>query len=82
MESKVVCADQPDDPALFRVLSRRPKVAWPTILLVFVAYGIFGASTFAHVQGDLPFLGHLVQQCCRLYFLYANPRSITPHGEF
>lgn len=79
VESKVVCADQPDDPALFRVLSRRPKVAWPTILLVFVAYGIFGASTFAHVQGDLPLFWAILFNSVAAYISFTPTHEASHH---
>ena len=81
MESKVVCADQPDDPALFRFL-QAPKVAWPTILLVFVAYGIIGASTFAHVQGDLPLFWAILFNSVAAYISFTPTHEASHHGEF
>ena len=82
VESKVVCADQPDDPALFNLL-RQPKsrlANGPARLCCL--WNIRRINIRLRARRFSSFLGHLVQQRCRLYFLHTNPRSITPRGEF
>jgi len=45
--------DRHDDPVLFEALIKRPKIAWPTIMLLVAAYVLFGVSTLAYVEGKL-----------------------------
>jgi len=45
---------QADEPVLFQALIQRPKIAWPTVMLLVAAFAMFGLSTFAYVQGVLP----------------------------
>ena len=60
MQTEVVLTDPPDDPALFKSLRQRPRVAWPTVALLFVAYGIFGLSTYAFIHGNLSLVWAIV----------------------
>ena len=53
MNAKTSIPDQTDDPLLFEALTRRPKIAWPTVMLLVAAFAIFGLSTFAYVEGAL-----------------------------
>jgi fatty acid desaturase len=53
MSAKTLLHDQTDDPISFEALTRRPGIAWPTLVLLVVSYAIFGLSTFAYVQGTL-----------------------------
>jgi fatty acid desaturase len=57
VQTEVVLTDPPDDPALFKSLRQRPRVAWPTVALLFVAYGIFGLSTYAFIHGNYRWFG-------------------------
>ncbi len=54
MSAKNLLTDQTDDPVLFEALTQRPRVAWPTIILLIAAFALFGLSTFAYLQGALP----------------------------
>ena len=53
MTTNTVVPDQIDDPQIFKALARKPKIAWPTILLLVAAFVIFGLSTYAYVTGSL-----------------------------
>ena len=80
MEAEDVFADQSDDPALFKALSQRPSVAWPTVLLVFVAYGLFGASTFAYVQGELPLVWAILLNSIAAYISFTPTHDASHHA--
>ena len=54
MHAETPLTDQTDDPILFEALNQRPRIAWPTIMLLVAAYAIFGLSIFAYVEGGLP----------------------------
>lgn len=54
MNAETLSADQNDDPILFKALSQRPKLAWPTVILFVAAVTIFAASTYAYLVGALP----------------------------
>jgi len=43
--------DHTDDDELFKKLIQKPRIAWPTVMLLIAAFGIFGMSTFAYVAG-------------------------------
>ena len=53
MNAETQLPDQADDLKLFESLNQRPQVAWPTVVLLVIAFAIFGLSTFAYVQGAL-----------------------------
>ena len=80
MEAEDVFAGQSDDPALFKALSQRPSVAWPTVLLVFVAYGLFGASTFAYVQGELPLVWAILLNSIAAYISFTPTHDASHHA--
>ena len=86
MEAEGVYADQSDDPALFKALGQRPSVAWPTVLLVFVAYGLFGASTFAYVQSELPLVWAILLNSIAAYISFtpthdASHRAVSANHQ-
>lgn len=45
-----------DQPEVFKQLSQRPKVAWPTVLLWIFAAGVWGLSTWAGVTERLSYV--------------------------
>ena len=47
-------AAQADVPEQFKTLMKRPRIAWPTFMLLFSAYAIFGLSSIAYIDGVLP----------------------------
>ena len=49
--SKAAQADVPED---FKTLMKRPRIAWPTFMLLFSAYAVFGLSSIAYIEGVLP----------------------------
>ena len=67
--------DQSDDPVLFDALTQRPKVAWPTVILLVAAFAIFSLSTFAYVDGDLPLFWAILFNTAAAYI------SFTPAHE-
>ncbi|WND03007.1 fatty acid desaturase [Temperatibacter marinus] len=42
-----------DDPKLFKMLLKRPSIAWPTLLLLVSAYGIFSLTLLAYSDAAL-----------------------------
>ena len=46
--------DQTEDTVLFKKLIQKPRIAWPTVMLLVAAFAIFGLSTFAFFRGILP----------------------------
>ena len=53
MNAENLLPDQADDPILFAALTQRPRIAWPTVMLLVAAFAIFGLSTLAYVEGAL-----------------------------
>ena len=45
--------DMGDDKARFETLMERPKIGWPTIGVLFAAFGLFGLSCYAYIFGSL-----------------------------
>jgi len=48
--------DHADDNELFKKLIPKPRIAWPTVMLLIAAFTIFGMSTFTYLAGILPLL--------------------------
>lgn len=46
--------DQADDTELFKKLIQKPRIAWPTVMLLIAAFAVFGVSTHAYFTGALP----------------------------
>ena len=53
MNAETQLPDQADDPILFEALTQRPRIAWPTVMLLVAAFAIFGLSTWAYMEGAL-----------------------------
>ncbi len=54
MNATTPTPDLAEESRLFKRLTQRPRIAWPTVMVLAAAYGIFGLSTFAYVEGYLP----------------------------
>ena len=68
-------AHQADDPILFEALTQRPKVAWPTIIVMVAAYALFGLSSYAYIEGQLPLFWAILLNTVAAYL------SFTPTHE-
>ena len=54
-----VMNDHADDNELFKKLIQKPRIAWPTVMLLIAAFTIFCVSIVSYVSGVLPLgLGH------------------------
>lgn len=53
MNVKTSPSEQVDDPQLFKALAKKPKTAWPTIMVLVAAFAIFGVSSYAYLSGKL-----------------------------
>ncbi|MGI9316345.1 MAG: fatty acid desaturase [bacterium] len=63
-------SDQTDDPILFKSLTQKPKIAWPTIMLLVVAFAIFGISTFAYVAGTISLFSAILLNSIAAYISF------------
>lgn len=79
MNAKSRRIDHSDDPVLFEALSRRPDIAWPTVLLLVVAYAIFGLSTFVYVAGVIPLFWAIVFNTIAAYISF-TPAHDASHN--
>ncbi len=71
MKPDSTLANQGDDLELFKSLKLRPKIAWPTIMVFVAAIAIFGLSTFAYLEGQLPLLWAIVFNATASYLSFA-----------
>ena len=69
--------EQADDRELFEALTRRPRIAWPTIMLLVAAYALFGLSTFAYVKGYLPLYWAIVLNAIAAYMSFTPAHDAT-----
>ncbi len=79
MRAKNRVPEQTDDPVLFEALTQRPKIAWPTVMLLVAAYAIFGLSTFAYVQGALSLFWAIVFNTIAAYLSF-TPAHDASHN--
>jgi len=79
MDAKTLFPDQTDDPLLFEALTQRPKIAWPTVILLVAAFAIFGLSTFAYVEGALPLFWAILFNATAAYISF-TPAHDASHN--
>lgn len=79
MTAQTQAPEQTDDPDLFKALSQRPNVAWPTVMLLAAAYVIFGVSTYAYVQGALSLFWAIVINTIASYMSF-TPAHDASHN--
>ena len=41
----------------------RKKIAWPTVTMFVCAFGLFGLSCYAHINGALPLYAAIALNC-------------------
>ena len=46
-----------------KALMTRPKIAWPTVTMFVCAFGLFGLSCYAHINGALPLYAAIALNC-------------------
>ena len=66
--SKAAQADVPED---FKTLMKRPRIAWPTFMLLFSAYAVFGLSSIAYIEGVLPLSWSILFNALASYMAFA-----------
>ncbi len=72
--------DQPDDSERFKTLTQQPKIAWPTVLLVVAVFVLFGASTFAYINGELSLGWAIVLNTIASYVSFTPTHDATHHA--
>lgn len=77
MKAKTHLQYESDNPILFQALIQRPKIAWPTILLLVVAFALFGLSTFAYVQGALSLYWAMLFNTIAAYISFTPAHDAT-----
>lgn len=70
-------AIQVDDPELFKTLMKRPRIAWPTIMLLVSAYAFFGLSSFAYIEGGLPLFWAILFNAVASYLSFTVAHEAT-----
>ncbi|WP_205518118.1 fatty acid desaturase, partial [Sphingorhabdus sp. Alg239-R122] len=61
----------------FKRLIKRPKIAWPTIMLLVSAYGVFGLTVFAYVEGILPLIWAILFNTIASYMAFTVAHDAT-----
>ena len=79
MRTEAQHADQADDLILFEVLSQRPTVAWPTVVLLGAAFALFVSSTFAYLQGGLSIFWAILLNATAAYISF-TPAHDASHN--
>ena len=80
MNAHLSTSDQADDLGLFKALIKKPKIAWPTIILLVVSFVIFGLSTLAYVEGVLPLVWAIIINAIAAYLSF-TPAHDASHGS-
>lgn len=86
MNTKLLAVDQSDDLALFKALTQRPNIAWPTIMVLVAAHVIFGVSAFAYLQDVLPLFWCIVVNTLAIYLSFtptheASHNAVSSHRQ-
>lgn len=79
MTAQSLHPDQADDPILFEALTQRPKIAWPTIMLLVAAFAIFGLSTLAYLEGELSLFWAILFNATAAYITF-TPAHDASHN--
>ncbi len=77
MREQMPVSDQSDDPALFKALTQRPRVAWPTIMLLIAAFALFSVSTLAYIEGYLSLFWSVVFNTMAAYISFTPAHDAT-----
>lgn len=71
---------QTDDLDLFKALRKRPRIAWPTIILLVAAFSLFTGSTWAYIEGVLPLFAAILINAVAAYMSF-TPVHEASHGS-
>lgn len=66
-----------DDPELFKKLIQKPRIAWPTVILLVAAFAIFSLSTFAYVTGTLSLFWAMLLNTIASYMAFPVAHDAT-----
>lgn len=77
-----MCTAKVDNPELFKSLMTKPRVAWPTILLLVFAFILFGASSFAYIKGVLPLGWAMLLNAIASYMAFPVAHDATHSAVF
>ncbi len=69
--------NQADDAELFKKLMQKPRIAWPTVILLFAAFTLFGVSAFAYVAGKLPLFWAMLLNTIASYMAFTVAHDAT-----
>ena len=77
---------QEDDLERFQALNQRAGVAWPTLMLLAVAFVVFGVSTLAYIQGMLPLFWAMLFNTIAVYMSFtpahdASHNAVSTHRQ-
>ena len=79
MTAQTSSSHQADDLTLFKALIQRPKIAWPTILLLIASFALFSLSTIAYAAGLLSLFWAILINTIAAYLSF-TPAHEASHG--
>lgn len=71
-----------DNHELFKVLIQKPRIAWPTLILLVAAFALFGASTFTYITGALPLVWAMLINAIASYLAFPMAHDATHSTVF
>jgi beta-carotene hydroxylase len=77
MSQQNMQVEQADDIETFKALMTRPKIAWPTVTMFVCAFGLFGVSCYAHINGALPLYAAIALNCIAAYMAFTVAHDAT-----
>ncbi len=77
----------PDNDALFRQLCQRPRVAWPTLGLMVLAFALFGITTYAYLESSIGLTAAILLNSIAAYMAFtvghdASHNALSTHRSF
>ena len=80
MSSETAPSDQFDDLDRFKVLTQRPKIAWPTVVLLLASFALLGLSTFAYIKGELSLFWAILINALAAYLSFTPAHEASHHS--
>lgn len=77
MNENVSSAYQTDDPDRFKELTKRPKIAWPTLFVLVAAFTCYGISIAGYLQGLLPLAWAMAISTVAAYLSFTTAHDAT-----
>jgi len=74
--------DHTDDDELFKKLIQKPRIAWPTVMLLIAAFTIFGVSVFSYISGALPLGWAMLMNAIASYMSFSIAHDATHSAVF